>query len=464
MPETNLNNELHTQIQYRLMENLSQSERRYRELVDNLREIVFNCDRLGNVNFLNQAWTNTLGYPVADVIGSSLGDFIDLDDRHLWTEILQNLNNGVEVYQELRFCHRTGVIVWLELSAKVNSEATFSGSLMNITDRKQVEVLLRQTNEELEARVEQRTTELIQTNQELTVTLQQLKQTQTQLVQTEKMSSLGQLVAGIAHEINNPVNFIHGNLTYLDEYIEVILQILQLYQQNYPNPSPDIQAAIKNFDLYFLQKNLTKLLKSMKSGTNRITETVLLLRNFSRLDEAEIKNVDIHEGIDNTLTILHHRFKAKSGKPTIQVIKNYAGIPRLECYPAHLNQVFMNIIHNAIDALNEAIIYQSARVITDAQQFFPKIWISTELIDSSLLQISIRDNGLGIPESIQTKIFDPFFTTKPVGKGSGLGLSISYQIVVEMHQGTLTCTSELNQGTEFSIRIPIKINPTTSAV
>ncbi|BAY27830.1 two-component sensor histidine kinase [Calothrix sp. NIES-2100] len=445
---SDFNNELHTQIQYSLIEKLSESERRYRLLVDSLREIVFKCDRLGNVNFLNHAWTKTLGYPIADVIGSPLSNFIDGNDQHLWEETLEKLQTGVEVCQELRFQHQTGVIVWLEMSVQSRGEPEFSGSLINISDKKRAEALLKQTNEELEARVEQRNTELIQANHDLKVTLDQLKYTQAQLVQTEKMSSLGQLVAGIAHEINNPVNFIYANLIYASEYTQVLFQILQLYQETYPVPPPHIEEAIISLDLDFIQKDLVKLLNSMQVGSDRIREIVLLLRNFSRLDEAEIKNVDIHAGIDHSITLLRHRLISNSDNLAIQVIKNYGVIPCVNCYPAQLNQVFMNIINNAIDALQEAI--------TQSQTFVPTIWISTEIIEKFWLNIRIRNNGLVIPESIIAKIFDPFFTTKPVGKGSGLGLFVSYQIVVEMHRGKLTCSSLASQGTEFCIQIPIK--------
>ncbi|MGH1396613.1 MAG: PAS domain-containing sensor histidine kinase [Trichormus sp.] len=441
-------NELHTQIQYSLIEKLSESERRYRELVDSLREIVFKCDRLGNVKFLNKAWTNTLGYPIADVIGSPLSNFIDLDDQHLWEQTLEKLQNGVDICQEFRFYHQTGSIVWLEFCVQSHSQTEFSGSLILISDRKTAEALLKQTNEELEARVEQRNTELIQANEQLKVTLDKLKYTQAQLVQTEKMSSLGQLVAGIAHEINNPANFIYANLTFASEYIEVLLQILQLYQQAYPVPPSHIQQAIIKYDFDFIQEDLSKLLESMQVGSSRIREIVLLLRNFSRLDESEIKNVDIHTGIDDTITFLGHRLKIASTNQVIQVIKDYGVIPLVQCYPAQMNQVFMNILNNAIYALQDAN--------TQSQHLVPTIWISTEIIKKTSVNIRIRNNGLGIPESIVSKIFDPFFTTKPVGQGTGLGLFISYQIVVEMHRGQLICNSNTELGTEFCIQIPMQ--------
>jgi len=283
--------------------------------------------------------------------------------------------------------------------------------------------------------------------QQLEQTLHQLQQAQSQLVQSEKMSSLGQLVAGIAHEINNPVNFIYGNLMHASEYTEDLLNLMQLYQQHYPNPVPQIQAQSDAIDLDFLLQDLPKMLDSMKAGSDRIRQIVLSLRNFSRLDEAEMKPVDIHEGIDNTLLILQSRLQASSETSGIQVIKKYGSLPLVECYAGQMNQVFMNILTNAIDALT---------VSTYPQETDRTITIQTDVCpEGSSIVIRIKDNGHGISPEIIRRLFDPFFTTKPVGKGTGLGLAISYQIVVERHGGVLRCCSEPGYGAEFWIKIPI---------
>ncbi len=276
---------------------------------------------------------------------------------------------------------------------------------------------------------------------QLESTLRELASTQAQLVQTEKMSSLGQLVAGVAHEINNPVNFIFGNLVHATQYIEDLLRLVELYQKYYPEPLKPILEEIEAIDLDFLSQDLPKLLSSMKIGANRIRQIVLSLRNFSRLDEAEMKPANIHEGIDNTLLLLQNRLKGKVGYPEIQVIKEYGLIPEVECFPGQLNQVFMNLLVNAIDALEESPVNN------------PQISIRT-FQEGDNIKISIVDNGCGMTEEIRKKLFDPFFTTKPIGQGTGMGLSISYQIIVEKHRGKLLCFSTFGNGSEFVIIIP----------
>ena len=285
--------------------------------------------------------------------------------------------------------------------------------------------------------------------QHLKQALSELQETQSQLIQAEKMSSLGLLVAGIAHEINNPVNFIHGNLKYLQEYVENLISLLHLYQKYYPQPSCEIEAEAAIIDLIFLENDLPKILNSIKIGTERICKIVDSLRNFSRHDEADIKPVDIHSGIDSTLLILQHRLKANGEAPEIQVIKQYGELPLVKCYASAINQVFMNIISNGIDALRDA-----QKNCADWNKE-PIIIIRTLVNDDRNLVVSIADNGLGMEQSVIDKIFDPFFTTKPVGKGTGLGLSISYAIVVEKHGGKLSCVSAIGEGTEFAIEIPI---------
>ncbi|XZO00170.1 MAG: PAS domain S-box protein [Microcoleus sp.] len=290
---------------------------------------------------------------------------------------------------------------------------------------------------------------------ELEQTLQKLTSAQSQLVQGEKMSSLGQLVAGVAHEINNPVNFIYGNLSHANDYTQDLLNLIELYQKHYPEPVPEIQEEVENIELEFLMEDLPKLLSSMKVGADRIQQIVASLRTFSRMDEAEMKAVNIHDGIDSTLMILQHRLKAKHNQPEIPVIKQYANLPLVECYAGQLNQVFMNVLSNALDALEERDLRRSA---DEMRQNPSTISITTEMPKSDRVIIRIADNGAGMKESVRNRLFDPFFTTKPVGKGTGMGLSISYQIVTDRHGGSLECTSSPGNGAEFAIEIPLKAN------
>lgn len=305
---------------------------------------------------------------------------------------------------------------------------------------------LQEYNHTLEAKVTARTQELEDKNQDLQLTLRELKQTQTQLIQNEKMVSLGQMVAGIAHEINNPVNFIHANLTYLEEYTTSILDLIQLYEAEYPSETPAITTGKEEIDFEFIQVDLIKVIDSMKMGTKRIREIVISLRNFSRLDEADLKAADLHEGIESTLLILQNRLKVQSNRPAIQVIKEYGDLPKIECYAGQLNQVFLNLISNGIDALESAF---SAGEITT-----PTLKISTVLEEKRVV-VCIADNGLGMSEETRQKIFDPFFTTKEIGKGTGLGLSISYSIIVDRHGGELSCVSSPGKGAEFIVAIPV---------
>ncbi|MHC5726253.1 MAG: GAF domain-containing sensor histidine kinase, partial [Nostoc sp.] len=327
---------------------------------------------------------------------------------------------------------------------------------------------LEEYNHTLEEKVQKRTQELNDKNHSLQQALEELQRTQMQLIQSEKMSSLGEMVAGIAHEINNPINFIHGNINHATDYVQDLLDLVVVYQQEYPRPSHLIDNKAEEIDIDFLIEDLPKILDSMKVGSSRIRNIVLGLRNFSRLDESEMKPVDVHEGIDNTLMILQHRIKEKSNFLEIEVIKEYGKLPEVICYPGQLNQVFMNILSNAIDALEDSFVISDPSLVNDKEQITKDIDVSeashrvgqihifTELTDSNTAIIRIADNGSGMTKAVQQKIFDPFFTTKSVGSGTGLGLSISYQIIVDKHKGSLTCDSTLGKGTELVIEIPMQ--------
>jgi PAS domain S-box-containing protein len=355
-----------------------------------------------------------------------------MDKGYISAQNLQNLEC------EWRYITLNGQQKWIKVIAKPerqsNNSIIWYGCLIDITQAKQVEEKFHKQNQSLKQ------------------TLRKLKRTQSQLIQTEKMSSLGQMVAGVAHEINNPVNFIHGNIIPACEYVQDLLRLIELYQRHYPHPHKEILAEIENIELDFIKEDLTKILNSMEDGSTRIKDIVLSLRNFARLDEAGLKKVNIHSGIDSTLMILHSRLKAKSTNPEIKIIKEYGRLPLIECYPGQLNQVFMNILVNAIDALDDD---NSKRTIKEMTLNPSYIKITTELTASKSIKINIADNGIGIPKNIQTKLFDPFFTTKEVGKGTGLGLFISYQIIVEKHHGKLSCNSTPRKGTEFVIEIPL---------
>ncbi|HEY9641024.1 MAG TPA: ATP-binding protein [Coleofasciculaceae cyanobacterium] len=301
-------------------------------------------------------------------------------------------------------------------------------------------------------------------NQELSKTIAQLQATQSQLVQQEKMSSLGQLVAGVAHEINNPVNFIHGNLDPAARYAEDLLSILDQYQAELSQPSLELQSQSQDIDLEYLREDFPKLLASMKVGTERIRQIVLSLRNFSRLDESEMKPVNIHEGIDSTLLILSHRLKNRAYPESspITVEKQYGNLPLVECYAGQLNQVFMNLIANAIDALEER---DGLRSPEEREQASSTLTITTALTPDDRIQIAIADNGIGMSSSLCNRIFNPFFTTKPIGQGTGLGLSISHQVITKRHHGTLECQSRPGEGSTFIISIPSsQTQPSSQAV
>lgn len=327
-------------------------------------------------------------------------------------------------------------------------------------ERTQAQERLQQTN----ANLAQTSQQLQQRTEQLEKALTDLQRTQAQLVQTEKMSSLGQLVAGVAHEINNPINFIYGNLTYASRYTTDLLRLLQLYQQQCPEPSDAIAVLAEAMDLEFVQEDFPRILGSMKSGADRVRQIVLSLRNFARLDEADKKQANLHEGLDNTLLLLQHRLNDASGQAQIKVIKQYGDLSEILCYPGELNQVFMNILSNAIDALEQKFGLNQGEFGRVAPQQSgsqrdrptPTITLRTEAISPDRVRIRIADNGPGIPAEVRPKLFDPFFTTKSVGQGTGLGMTISYQIVVDRHQGTLDCHSIPGEGAEFILEIPVQ--------
>lgn len=285
------------------------------------------------------------------------------------------------------------------------------------------------------------------TNEKLSQALDQLRQTQAQLIQSEKMSSLGRMVAGVAHEINNPINFIDGNLDYTYHSMQSLFDLIRLYQNYYPHPPQEIADYIEEIELEFLEEDLQKMMVSMKNGSERIHQIVMSLQKFSRLNEAQLKTVNINEGLNQTLAILKPRLLMAQNQE-IKIEKDYIDLPFVECYPAELNQVFFNILSNAIDFLEVKL-----QANLD-QDLIPTIWIKTNIIESQQILISIRDNGIGMTAEICDRIFDPFYTTKPVGKGIGMGLAIAYQTIVEKHGGNINCHSQIGQGTEISIVIP----------
>ncbi|MBD6618437.1 histidine kinase [Komarekiella sp. 'clone 1'] len=402
-------------------------------------------------------------------------DAINKQSRALF--ILEFLHNGMQLKGQIMYLPEMDVTFFLGSPwiTDTNSLAPFGIKLKDfaihdpivdflfllqaqntaLTDAKKLTKELKQQRSQLQSalQIKENLAEIAEAqSKKLEKSLRELQQTQAQLVQAEKMSSLGQLVAGVAHEINNPVNFIYGNLKYAKDYTQCLLKLVHLYQKFYANPVSEIQDCIEAIDLNFLLDDLPKILHSMQVGAERIAEIVLSLRNFSRLDEAEMKRVDIHQGLDSTLLILQNRFKDSVEHPGIKIVKNYGNLPLVYCYAGQLNQVFMNIISNAIDALDN---YNSQRAITEIHAEPNTITITTEVIETKCVVIRIADNGSGMTQSVKERLFDPFFTTKPVGKGTGLGLSISYQIVVEKHGGTLRCISEPGQGTEFWVEIPL---------
>ncbi|MEP6518595.1 PAS domain-containing protein [Microcoleus vaginatus] len=396
--------------------------------------------------YFNPRWKTMLGYEVEEIANSfaSWEKLVHPEDlspaKAALTAHLEGQNPTYEV--EFRMLTKSGEWKWILAQAKVmehdasGNPLRMTGTHIDISDRKQAEVELQFS--------EQREREKAQ---QLEQTLADLKKAQSQLIQAEKMSSIGQMVAGVAHEINNPISFIYGNIIPAAQYARELVKLLQLYQQYYPEPVPEIAQELAEVEVDFIAEDFPKILASMQEGANRIKQIVLSLRNFSRLDEKECKVIDIHEGIESTLVILQHRFQSQPKRREIQVIKNYGNLPKVECYPAQLNQVFMNLLVNAIDAMEESSTNCTCKV--------HQIRIVTEVSSENQVCVRISDSGPGIRPEVQSRMFDPFFTTKPIGTGTGLGLSISYQIIKDTHGGKLECHSEVGRGTEFAIELPI---------
>jgi signal transduction histidine kinase len=421
------------------LQTVIQEQRRQFPLLDYDQDLVAVCDFNGFLLDLNPIGRQLMGLPAdGDLSLFQVRCFTPLT-QDLWDEIFTSLvNEGLWSGDHiLQYAADPIVVKLLVMAHRSPPDVPEQIDCFSIVARVQENRAERQAIESaLQAKTEY-----------LERALKNLQQARTHMVQAEKMSSLGQLVAGVAHEINNPVNFIYGNLKYANDYTDDLLGLLNQYRSAYPMPPPLIQATIDAIDLDYLLSDLPRLFGSMKVGADRIREIVLSLRNFSRLDEAEYKVADLHQGIDSTLMILQNRLKSQEHWPGVQVVQELGELPLVPCFAGQLNQVFMNLLANAIDALETA--YDAGQVTQ------PEIRIQTAVVDDMVL-LRFQDNGPGMPPEVQERLFDPFFTTKPVGKGTGMGLAISYQIICEQHHGSLTARSSLGAGTTFEMRLPLQ--------
>ena len=431
---------------------LAQKEEQYRSIFETVADglSLIELDS-GKVIAANPALSQIFGYSQEEFVDLSPPDYILPDYLHLFAEFQQTVTRRQEFNCQAVIRRKDGTLCDVEIKSNFFEYDGKPHALVvnrDISDRKRAEKAVQTSEAKLRQKAE-----------DLEVILIKLQQTQAQLVQTEKISQLGQLVAGVAHEVNNPIGFISGNLHHVQEYIADLIHLVNLYQENFPEPGAEIEREIESIDLEYLLADLPKTTASMKMGIDRIRDIMQSLRNYSRSDSLEKRAVDIHEGLETTLMILSHRLKAKHSRPAIKIIKHYGDLPKLSCHPGQINQVFMNLIANAIDALEER---DKQRSIEECDRHPSSIAIRTYQAAAGLAVISIADNGGGIPELVRSRLFDPFFTTKPVGKGTGLGLSISHSIVVDRHGGRLSCISTPGEGAEFLIEIPVRSNLTAA--